>query len=98
MRLRATLYAGDRAVRSRSANPGADRTRSRCRLLPRRSLAPRAARDRGRMSAPLVEISSISRRYSMRSGMFGRSTDVHAVDGVSLSIPKGETLGLVGES
>lgn len=50
------------------------------------------------MSAPLVEVSSISRSYSMRSGMFGRSTAVHAVDGVSLTIPKGETLGLVGES
>ena len=50
------------------------------------------------MSAPLVEVTSISRSYSMRSGMFGRSTAVHAVDGVSLTIPKGETLGLVGES
>src|SRR4051794_41093453 len=50
------------------------------------------------MSAPLVEVSSISRSYAMRSGMFGRSTAVHAVDGVSLVIPKGETLGLVGES
>ncbi|MBR0835204.1 ABC transporter ATP-binding protein [Bradyrhizobium manausense] len=50
------------------------------------------------MSALLVEVSSISRSYSMRSGMFGRSTAVHAVDGVSLTIPKGETLGLVGES
>ena len=50
------------------------------------------------MSAPLVEISSISRSYAMRSGMFGRSAAVHAVDGVSLRIPKGETLGLVGES
>ena len=50
------------------------------------------------MSAPLVEVSSISRSYAMRSSMFGRSTAVHAVDGVSLTIPKGETLGLVGES
>src|SRR6185369_4311975 len=40
----------------------------------------------------------ISRSYTMRSGMFGRSTAVHAVDGVSLTIAKGETLGLVGES
>ena len=50
------------------------------------------------MNAPLVEVSSISRSYSMRSGMFGRATAVHAVDGVSLAIRKGETLGLVGES
>jgi peptide/nickel transport system ATP-binding protein len=50
------------------------------------------------MSAPLVEVAAISRSYSMRSGMFGRSTAVHAVDRVSLTIPKGETLGLVGES
>src|SRR4029079_13483060 len=50
------------------------------------------------MSGPLVEVSSISRSYAMRSGMFGRSTAVHAVDGLSLAIRKGQTLGLVGES
>jgi len=50
------------------------------------------------MSVPLVEVAAIARTYEMRSGMFGRSTDVHAVDGVSFAIPKGETLGLVGES
>uniref|UniRef100_UPI0005765A9B ATP-binding cassette domain-containing protein n=1 Tax=Bradyrhizobium genomosp. III TaxID=2683271 RepID=UPI0005765A9B len=50
------------------------------------------------MSPPLVEVSAIARSYSQRSGMFGRSTAVHAVDGVSLTIRKGETLGLVGES
>jgi peptide/nickel transport system ATP-binding protein len=50
------------------------------------------------MSAPLVEVSAISRTYKMRSGLFGQSVDVHAVDGVTLAIRKGETLGLVGES
>ncbi|TPQ35886.1 peptide ABC transporter ATP-binding protein [Bradyrhizobium guangdongense] len=49
------------------------------------------------MSA-LVRVSTVSRTYTMRAGLFGRTVDVHAVDGVSLSIPKGETLGLVGES
>src|SRR5262249_33023890 len=46
----------------------------------------------------LVEVSAISRTYTMRTGLFGSTVGVHAVDGVSLSIPKGETLGLVGES
>ncbi|PWE82234.1 peptide ABC transporter ATP-binding protein, partial [Bradyrhizobium sp. SUTN9-2] len=50
------------------------------------------------MSPPLVEVSAISRTYAMRSGMFGRAAAVHAVDGVSLTIPRGQTLGLVGES
>ncbi|MGJ5179144.1 ABC transporter ATP-binding protein [Bradyrhizobium oligotrophicum] len=50
------------------------------------------------MTAPLVEIQGISRTYRMRSGLFGRPTSVHAVDGLSLSILKGETLGIVGES
>jgi peptide/nickel transport system ATP-binding protein len=34
----------------------------------------------------------------MRAGMFGRPCEVCAVDGVSLRINRGETLGLVGES
>src|SRR4051794_20919166 len=50
------------------------------------------------MTAPLVEILGISRTYRMRSGLFGRPTSVHAVDGLSFAIQKGETLGIVGES
>ncbi|MGJ4911599.1 ABC transporter ATP-binding protein [Bradyrhizobium sp. SZCCHNS3002] len=50
------------------------------------------------MTAPLVEVSGISRTYRMRSGLFGRPASVHAVDGLSFSIQKGETLGIVGES
>jgi peptide/nickel transport system ATP-binding protein len=34
----------------------------------------------------------------MRRGMFGRTVDVRAVDGVSLRLDRGRTLGLVGES
>ncbi|WP_315755184.1 MULTISPECIES: oligopeptide/dipeptide ABC transporter ATP-binding protein [unclassified Bradyrhizobium] len=50
------------------------------------------------MTAPLVEVQGISRTYRMRSGLFGRPTAVQAVDGLSFSILKGETLGIVGES
>ncbi|MGJ5039877.1 ABC transporter ATP-binding protein [Bradyrhizobium sp. SZCCHNRI1058] len=50
------------------------------------------------MTAPLVEVQAISRTYRMRTGLFGRAASVHAVDGLSFSIQKGETLGIVGES
>lgn len=36
--------------------------------------------------------------YRLGGGLFGRSRTVKAVDGVTLDIQKGETLGLVGES
>ena len=50
------------------------------------------------MNAPLVSVDGLVRTYRMRAGMFGRSRDVCAVDGVTFGINRGETLGLVGES
>ena len=51
-----------------------------------------------RTGAGLLQAEGLVRRYEMRRGMFGRSVEVRAVDGVSLSIERGRTLGLVGES
>lgn len=50
--------------------------------------------------APLVEVRSLVKHFPIASGtLFRRVTaTVKAVDGVSLSIFRGETLGLVGES
>ena len=50
--------------------------------------------------APLVEAERVTVRFAVgREGTFGgRIRYLHAVDDVSLSIAKGETLGLVGES
>ncbi|MDQ1239866.1 MAG: peptide/nickel transport system ATP-binding protein, partial [Thermodesulfobacteriota bacterium] len=46
-----------------------------------------------------AEIRNVSKLFPVTQGMFGRKDAfVHAVDGVSLSVLKGETLGLVGES
>jgi peptide/nickel transport system ATP-binding protein len=49
------------------------------------------------MSALLVA-KDLVRRYAMRRGLFGRRVEVRAVDGVSLTLERGRTLGLVGES
>ena len=44
--------------------------------------------------APLVRMTDVSKLFRLK----GRSGSVHAVDGVTLDIYPGETLGLVGES
>jgi oligopeptide/dipeptide ABC transporter ATP-binding protein len=51
------------------------------------------------MTAPLLEASDLRLRFPVRRGLWGNPTVfVHAVDGVSFSIGRGETLGLVGET
>ena len=50
------------------------------------------------MAAPLLEIDDLKLYYPVRGGWFGRRKYVRAVDGVSFSIRRGETVGLVGES
>jgi oligopeptide/dipeptide ABC transporter ATP-binding protein len=51
------------------------------------------------MSQALVEIEDLRKHYPVRGGLFRRAGGaVKAVDGVSLAITAGETLGLVGES
>ena len=51
------------------------------------------------MSTPLLEVRDLTKHFAVRKGLFGRTTGhVRAVDGVSFTIDRGETLGLVGES
>lgn len=48
---------------------------------------------------PLLEVKSLKKHFLASGGAFGRNkTYVKAVDGVSFSVNKGETLGIVGES
>ncbi|MBQ5995442.1 MAG: dipeptide ABC transporter ATP-binding protein [Clostridia bacterium] len=46
---------------------------------------------------PLIDVKNLKQYFNINTGMF-RSKPLKAVDGVSFSINKGETLGLVGES
>ena len=47
---------------------------------------------------PLFEARHIVKDFQIGGGLLAKSRIVHAVDDVSFSIKKGETLGLVGES
>jgi ABC-type microcin C transport system duplicated ATPase subunit YejF len=52
-----------------------------------------------RESTPLLELSDVKVHFPIRKGIFQRVVDyTRAVDGVSLSIGRGETYALVGES
>ena len=51
------------------------------------------------MSAPLLEVRNLVKHFEVSSGFFGGTKGtVRAIDGVSFSLARGETLGLVGES
>jgi peptide/nickel transport system ATP-binding protein len=51
------------------------------------------------MTAPLLEVRNLKKYFPLPRGFLGTvRSHVHAVDGVSFTIRKGETLALVGES
>ncbi len=67
-------------------------------------LAPVGDGNESALSPPgrprtLLATDKVSKFYPVKSGLFGRSQQVvRAVDGVSVRVRRGETLGLVGES
>ncbi|WP_114966413.1 ABC transporter ATP-binding protein [Alkalilacustris brevis] len=49
--------------------------------------------------APILEVSDLTKHFPIHGGLLQREVQrVYAVDGISFTIGKGETLGLVGES
>ena len=60
---------------------------------------PSPVHDRGGPAQPLLVVRDLKKHFPVRSGPLERTKKfVHAVDGVSFSVPKGKTLGIVGES
>lgn len=49
-------------------------------------------------ASALLRLEDVSRVFDIRRGLFGEKRSLVAVDGVSLSLAKGASLGLVGES
>jgi len=50
------------------------------------------------MTAPLLEVRDVARHFPVRNAFGRRIGSLRAVDGVSLDVAPGETVGLVGES
>ena len=50
------------------------------------------------MSTPLLQVRDLKKYFPVSGSLFGTKDQVHAVDGVSFHIDRGETLSLVGES
>src|SRR6266498_2528593 len=82
-----------------------------CNASPRRSLMsalsqPQATlqpssttRDRGGPAQPLLIVNNLRKYFPVRGGILNRTAGyIRAVDNVSFSVMKGETLGIVGES
>jgi len=64
-----------------------------------RSSNSEAMAERSTSSEALLEVSDLVKHFSVGGGLFGGAAGlVRAIEGVSFSIWRGETLGLVGES
>jgi peptide/nickel transport system ATP-binding protein len=80
-------------VRQVLGNPSHDYTRALIAAVPRgESRLPPSAE-----TTPLVRVEGLTKRFQ-RGGLFSRTPATTALDDVSLSLNRGETLGVVGES
>jgi peptide/nickel transport system ATP-binding protein len=60
------------------------------------TLAPAA--DIGGPAQPLLQVQNLVKHFGLSSGLFSTKSVVRAVDDISLTVDKGEVVGIVGES
>jgi peptide/nickel transport system ATP-binding protein len=75
--------------------PRNDYTRMLLAAIPKADETPPPAAAVG---APLLTVDDLKVTFPIKSGLFGKTRDLRAVDGVSFTLHQGETLGVVGES
>src|SRR6185369_9069295 len=84
------------------ANPQTDYTRALLAAIPRLDRNDRGGRPTvqpARADAPVVvEGRDVKVWFPVGEGLFGKTRDLRAVDGVTFQVCEGETLGVVGES
>jgi oligopeptide/dipeptide ABC transporter ATP-binding protein len=62
------------------------------------AVAPAATPRASRPGGPLLRVDGLVKRFPVRSGLWRRAAQLHAVDGVDLEVAPGEVLAVVGES
>jgi len=70
-------------------------TRMLLAAIPKADETPPPATEVG---APFLTVDDLKVTFPIKSGLFGRTQPLRAVDGVSFTLRQGETLGIVGES
>ena len=67
-------------------------------FVPEARVAPAAAPDVERTATPILQVTGLVKHFRLRSGLLARPRIVRALDGVDLTIDRGEIMGVVGES
>jgi peptide/nickel transport system ATP-binding protein len=75
--------------------PKADYTRMLLDAIPKASETPAPAVAIG---TPLLTVDDLKVSFPVKDGLFGKTRQLRAVDGISFTLHQGETLGVVGES
>ena len=75
--------------------PKADYTRMLLDAIPKANETPAPA---GAIGTPLLTVDDLKVSFPVKDGLFGKTRQLRAVDGISFTLHQGETLGVVGES